>query len=346
MGRVLVVDDSAIVRKLIVRELVNLQFAQGDIVEGTDGIEAVANAIKHQFDLILMDWNMPNMSGLDAIKAIRSAGVATPIIMVTTESERSRVIAAIQAGANNYLVKPFTSDDFRSKVAQFLGIAVPAAAATAAPSSPASPPAAAPPPPATATPATAPPPSTDADEDAALRAKLEQQNLFNRPFEKLSELEKICARAYFGDAKSRFRMINLMNKPDELARLGREPDTTFLVLEMFFHDSILNGIKQNSTELEAFKTNLQVGVSVPKYAAVEVEGKTRFFDEFLSKDDLKNNLFRSCLMARLEGKPTRQAFDQRIKSVLDSGVDSVLKLYGLKPALELQQEFETKGIIT
>ena len=63
-----------------------------------------------QPDLILVDWNMPNMDGLTFVKTFRQANKATPLIMVTTESEKSRVIEAIKAGVNNYVVKPFTPD--------------------------------------------------------------------------------------------------------------------------------------------------------------------------------------------------------------------------------------------
>jgi two-component system chemotaxis response regulator CheY len=77
-------------------------------------------ALSQPFNIILMDWNMPNMLGIDAVKAIRQAGVKTPILMVTTEGERQNVITAIQAGANSYLVKPFTGDDLRERIEQIL----------------------------------------------------------------------------------------------------------------------------------------------------------------------------------------------------------------------------------
>jgi two-component system, chemotaxis family, chemotaxis protein CheY len=67
-----------------------------------------------------MDWNMPEMAGIDAVKAIRGKGSKTPIVMVTTEAEKRRVIEAIQAGINDYLVKPFTPDQLSAKVQKFL----------------------------------------------------------------------------------------------------------------------------------------------------------------------------------------------------------------------------------
>jgi two-component system, chemotaxis family, chemotaxis protein CheY len=118
--KVLVVDDSGIMRKVIIRELVSMNISQNDISEVDDGEKAVQAAMSTPFSLILMDWNMPNMLGIDAVKAIRAGGVNTPILMVTTESERSNVVKAIQAGANNYLVKPFTGEALKEKIVSLL----------------------------------------------------------------------------------------------------------------------------------------------------------------------------------------------------------------------------------
>ena len=68
------------------------------------------------FDLILTDWNMPRMNGLDFVKAIREAGHTVPIIMVTTETEKEQVVKAIQAGVNDYLIKPFDQEMLRLKL--------------------------------------------------------------------------------------------------------------------------------------------------------------------------------------------------------------------------------------
>ncbi len=67
-----------------------------------------------------MDWNMPNMLGIDAVKAIRAAGKTVPVIMVTTEAEKSRVIDALKAGANNYVIKPFEPDTLLKKISDTL----------------------------------------------------------------------------------------------------------------------------------------------------------------------------------------------------------------------------------
>ena len=120
--KVLVVDDSMVMRKIILNALVDIGIGEDSIEQCGDGSQAIAAVAKGSFDLILMDWNMPSVPGIDAVKSIRSSGNKTPIIMVTTEGEKDRVITAIQAGANNYLVKPFDAKDLKQKVKATLGI--------------------------------------------------------------------------------------------------------------------------------------------------------------------------------------------------------------------------------
>lgn len=119
--KVLVVDDSGMMRKILIRELLQMNFRESNIVQAADGEEAVNTIKQDTFDLILMDWNMPKMLGIDAVQEIRAMDVKTPILMVTTEAERANVVRAIQVGANNYLVKPFTNEDLREKVLQLVG---------------------------------------------------------------------------------------------------------------------------------------------------------------------------------------------------------------------------------
>ena len=116
--RALVVDDSAVMRKIVTSALGKMGVT--DVVQASDGKLAVAAAMTEELNVILMDWNMPNMSGLDALRAIRAAGNKTPVIMVTTEAERSRVIEAVRAGASNYIVKPFKPDALATKVQETL----------------------------------------------------------------------------------------------------------------------------------------------------------------------------------------------------------------------------------
>ncbi len=104
--KALVVDDSAVMRKVVIGALARADI--NDVSQAADGVEAV-QAVKDSddYDIILMDWNMPNMLGIDAVIEIRKLGSKTPIIMVTTEAEKSRVVEALKAGANNYIIKPF-----------------------------------------------------------------------------------------------------------------------------------------------------------------------------------------------------------------------------------------------
>lgn len=106
--KVMLIDDSKTMRNI--QRSVLRQLGIEQIEEACDGQDALSKVGAFQPDLILVDWNMPNMDGLSFIKVFRKQDKATPLIMVTTEAEKSRVIEAIKAGVNNYLVKPFTPD--------------------------------------------------------------------------------------------------------------------------------------------------------------------------------------------------------------------------------------------
>ncbi len=114
MTRVLVADDSSTMRKIILRSL--LAVGVKDVAEAADGAEAVAMFAPGKFDMVLTDWNMPGLTGLEVLKAIRAQDANIPVIMVTTEAEKTRVLEAIQAGVTDYLVKPFTPDTLREKL--------------------------------------------------------------------------------------------------------------------------------------------------------------------------------------------------------------------------------------
>lgn len=118
--RVLVADDSATMRKIIIRSL-NV-VGVSDITEAADGDEALHLFQFKPFDLVLTDWNMPGKTGIDVIRGIRQEGSTIPIIMATTEGEKNRVVEAIQAGVSDYIVKPFTADLLREKLAKHLTI--------------------------------------------------------------------------------------------------------------------------------------------------------------------------------------------------------------------------------
>ena len=113
-ARVLVADDSSTMRKIILRSLTAVGVPEA--VEAADGQEAIDLFEPGKFDLVLTDWNMPNKNGLEVVQAIRKVDAKVPVIMVTTEAEKSRVLEAIQAGVSDYLVKPFNADSLREKL--------------------------------------------------------------------------------------------------------------------------------------------------------------------------------------------------------------------------------------
>jgi two-component system chemotaxis response regulator CheY len=106
--KILIIDDSKTIRNIIKRALAPMGYT--DCEEAVDGLDAISKAGAYEPDLLLVDWNMPNMNGLEFVEKYRAQGGKSPIIMVTTEGEKSRVIQAIKAGVNNYVVKPFTPD--------------------------------------------------------------------------------------------------------------------------------------------------------------------------------------------------------------------------------------------
>ncbi len=114
--KIMLVDDSRTIRKIQTRTLE--QLGHTEIVEAEDGVQALAKFKQDVPDLILIDWNMPNMDGLTLVQKIREANKTIPLIMCTTEAEKSRVLEAIKAGVNNYIVKPFTADSLGEKITQ------------------------------------------------------------------------------------------------------------------------------------------------------------------------------------------------------------------------------------
>ena len=94
-----------------------------DQIHAADGLEAVQAVAQEGIGLVLMDWNMPNLNGFDTLVAIRKGGGKMPIIMVTTEAEKSRILDALKAGANNYVIKPFTTEGIVAKIQETLAVA-------------------------------------------------------------------------------------------------------------------------------------------------------------------------------------------------------------------------------
>ena len=112
--KVLVADDSSTMRKIILRSLQAVGVT--DATEAADGTEAVSLFKPGEFQMVLTDWNMPGKTGLEVVQEIRQQDANVPIIMITTEAEKGRVMQAIQAGVSDYLVKPFTAETLREKL--------------------------------------------------------------------------------------------------------------------------------------------------------------------------------------------------------------------------------------
>jgi two-component system, chemotaxis family, chemotaxis protein CheY len=116
----LVVDDSATMRRIIVNSLQRIGYT--DCVEAADGREAL-DKFDASIGFVITDWNMPNLSGIDFSRTLRSRpdGKTIPILMVTTRSVREDIVAAVEAGVNNYIVKPFTPQVLKEKIDAVLG---------------------------------------------------------------------------------------------------------------------------------------------------------------------------------------------------------------------------------
>ena len=117
---ILVVDDFATMRRIMKNILKQIGFT--NITEADDGTTALNELKKKKFDLIISDWNMPNMPGIELLKAVRSNNElkSLPFLMVTAEAQKQNVIEAVQAGVSNYVVKPFTAEAISEKLEKIL----------------------------------------------------------------------------------------------------------------------------------------------------------------------------------------------------------------------------------
>jgi two-component system chemotaxis response regulator CheY len=114
--KILVVDDFSTMRRIVKNLLKQIGYV--NIEEAEDGAQAYAKLKTGGFGFVVSDWNMPNMDGLELLKKVRSDSDLKdiPVLMVTAEAEKDKVITAIQAGVNNYIVKPFTGEVLKEKM--------------------------------------------------------------------------------------------------------------------------------------------------------------------------------------------------------------------------------------
>jgi len=119
---ILAVDDVQLIRTLVKQAVALLE---GTVMEASNGVEAMRmlRSNSSNIDLVLLDWNMPKMNGIEVLRAIKNDDKLKhiPVIMTTTKSERQSIIEAIQTGANHYLVKPFTSQELIKKILSCTG---------------------------------------------------------------------------------------------------------------------------------------------------------------------------------------------------------------------------------
>lgn len=116
--RILVVDDFSTMRRIVRNLLIDLGIRPKLIQEADDGSNAMAILRNVRFDLVITDWNMPNMSGIDLLRSIREWDKikTLPVLMVTAENNREQIIAAAQAGVNGFVVKPFSAATLEQKI--------------------------------------------------------------------------------------------------------------------------------------------------------------------------------------------------------------------------------------
>lgn len=114
--KILVVDDFSTMRRII-RNILR-EIGYNNVDEADDGSTAMEKLKADTFDFVVTDWNMPNMTGIDLLKAIRQDERLkhVPVLMVTAEAAKENVVTAVQAGVNNYIVKPFTATALKERI--------------------------------------------------------------------------------------------------------------------------------------------------------------------------------------------------------------------------------------
>jgi two-component system chemotaxis response regulator CheY len=119
---VLIVDDSAAIRKILHRVLMQAEVPLGRVLEASDGLEALEKLKREKVGLILSDINMPNMDGIELLTRLKAdqAFKTVPILMITTEGSQAKVMQALELGAAGYVRKPFTAEQIKEKLAVIL----------------------------------------------------------------------------------------------------------------------------------------------------------------------------------------------------------------------------------
>jgi two-component system chemotaxis response regulator CheY len=119
--KILIADDSRVMRQIVTRTLRQAGYEGHDLVEAADGRQAYDTVVSEKPDLVLSDWNMPEMTGVEVLRALRASGVQVPFGFVTSEGSDEMRKAAAAAGALFLITKPFTADTFRDALDPLLG---------------------------------------------------------------------------------------------------------------------------------------------------------------------------------------------------------------------------------
>jgi two-component system chemotaxis response regulator CheY len=117
--KILVVDDSSTMRRIIINTLSRIGYT--NVVEADHGKSGLEKLAQGGVEMIITDWNMPEMDGLEFVGVVRSSDGNIPILMVTTNAAKEDIVSALQAGVNNYVVKPFTPETLKEKIESLLG---------------------------------------------------------------------------------------------------------------------------------------------------------------------------------------------------------------------------------
>ena len=118
---ILIIDDSSVMRRIHRNTLFEHGVAEKDVIEASDGAEALLVAQREVITLFLVDWNMPKLDGFQFVKAIRAIPryTATPIIMITSEAAKYNVVEAVKAGVTSYVIKPIKGDALWEKIGKY-----------------------------------------------------------------------------------------------------------------------------------------------------------------------------------------------------------------------------------
>ncbi len=119
--RILIVDDSPTMRRILVNTVIKAGYS--DVKEAEDGKDGLAKLMAGEYDLLMTDWNMPNMNGLELVQTVRADEKlkSIPILMVTTRNMKEDIVNAIKSGVNGYIVKPFDAKTLNAKISEIMG---------------------------------------------------------------------------------------------------------------------------------------------------------------------------------------------------------------------------------